>query len=89
MEGESDYSGYDADCELGSPTKHSPIATAMERRENEEERAAGVGGSLQLPPTTVRVPDRIKKRLWMESPVWHCIELLRESLEGGDDIIKW
>ena len=89
MEGESDYSGYDADCELGSPIKNSPVDTVLEGRESEEEKAVGVGGSWQSPLVTVRVPEGVKRRLWMESPVWQCVELLKESLEGKDAVVKW
>ena len=89
MEGESDYSGYDGDCELGSPIKNLPVDTVMQKGESEEEKAAGIGGSWQSPVATVRVPEGIKRRLWMESPVWQCVGLLRESLEDRDGVVKW
>uniref|UniRef100_A0A1X7VEE8 Uncharacterized protein n=2 Tax=Amphimedon queenslandica TaxID=400682 RepID=A0A1X7VEE8_AMPQE len=87
IDGESDYSGYDADTEFGGRARAGSLwsegGTPEEPIGEEEERVAGSGFGLHSPVTTVKVPEDIKKRLWLEGPVWQCLELLKECVEDA------
>lgn len=79
VDGESDHSGYDGDTELCDVWKIDG---------DEEERSAGSGG-LNTPLALVKAPDNIRSKLWMEKPVWQCIELLKECIDDKTTITKW
>lgn len=93
IDGESDYSGYDADTEFGGRARAGSLwsegGTPEEPVGEEEERVAGSGCGLHSPVTTVKVPVDIKKRLWLEGPVWQCLELLKECVEDTTTKTLW
>ena len=80
-DGESDNSGYDGDLEGGMEM--------VDGDAEEEERAAGVGGSLLSPLTIIPIPDDIKKPLWFETPIWQCLELITECLKDEGSASQW
>lgn len=80
-DGESDNSGYDGDLEGGMEV--------LGDDDGEEERVAGVGGSLLSPLAIVPVPADIKKPLWFETPIWQCLELITECLEDDGNASQW
>ena len=93
-EGESDTSGYEGDTEFWSqrwwegPQRYS--LEDEEMQENEEGLVAGVGtSSLSSPVTSVKAPPSIKRKIWMEPPIWQCIELLKECLKDKETAEKW
>ena len=57
--------------------------------EEEEMMVAGVGGNLQSPVTMVSVPPEIKRCLWLESPVWQCLDLLKECVQDSSTAMRW
>ena len=83
---ESDTSGYDADTEYGVGGAMWEGDSGME---DEEGRVAGVGGNLQSPVTMVSVPLEVCRRLWLESPVWQCLDLLKECLQDPTTATRW
>lgn len=89
---ESDYSGYDADTEFGGRGRGgawwseggTPVETV-----GEEDKVAGSGCGLYSPISTVKVPGEVKRRLWLESPVWQCLELLKECIDDKRTRAQW
>lgn len=76
---ESDNSGYEGDTELGMGGAWWDGEAKI--GEEEEKRVAGGGVSLHSPVTTVKVPEEVRRRLWLEKPIWQSLELLNECLE--------
>ena len=83
---ESDTSGYDADTEHGVGGAMWECDSGLE---DEEGRVAGVGGNLQSPVTMVPVPLEVCRRLWLESPIWQCLDLLKECLQDTNTALRW
>lgn len=79
VDNESDNSGYEGDIEFGMGG--ACWDGEEEIGKEEEERVAGGGVSLHSPVTTVKVPEEVKHRLWLEKPIWQSLELLNECLE--------
>ena len=89
VDGESDTSGYEGDTELWTQRWWAG-AQRYQEEENEEGLVTGVGGTgLMSPAASIRAPLEIKKRIWLESPIWQCIELLKECLEDKETAEKW
>jgi hypothetical protein len=82
LETESDHSGYDGDTEI-STWLEGPIGG-----EDEEEMSAGVGRVLRTPLVLVRVPDEINNRMWLERPIWQCLDLLKECISDRSTVHK-
>ena len=77
--GDSDQSGYDGDIEF---------CDVWLDNIDEEDKSAGSGG-LHTPLPLVRVPQEIKRKLCIESPIWQCLELLKECIDDDNTISKW
>lgn len=81
-EGESDASGYEGDIEFCVEQwwNGDERYELDDEGEEEESRVAGVGSSLQNSITLARVPGEVRRRIWMEVPIWQCVDLLKECL---------
>ncbi len=90
IDGESDTSGYEGDTEFWTQRWWQGTERYDQEEEDEEGLVAGIGtSSLNSPLTPIRAPLEIRKRIWLESPIWHCIELLKECLEDKETAEKW
>ena len=90
IDGESDASGYEGDTEFWTQRWWEGTQRYDQEEEDEEGLVAGIGtSSLNSPLTPIRAPLEIKKRIWLESPIWQCIKLLKECLEDKETAEKW
>ena len=90
-EGESDASGYEGDIEFCVEQwwNGDERYELDDEGEEEESRVAGVGSSLQNSITLARVPGEVRRRIWMEVPIWQCVDLLKECLFDEETAEKW
>lgn len=88
IDGES--SGYEGDTEFWTQQWWKGEERYNQEEENEEGLAAGAGSSNRLKPVSpIRTPTEMKRKIWLESPIWQSIELLKECLEDRDSAEKW
>ena len=90
VDGESDLSGYEGDTEFWTQRWWEGTRRYEQEEENEEGLVAGVGtSSLMSPLTPIKAPLEIKRRIWLETPLWQCIDLLEECLGDKETAEKW